>query len=417
MTGSGLTPGSFDRKAFTDVQHPFENSEYVSRLKRLRELMTQNKIDLLYVTTPEAVCYLHGYYTSWYKANSPMRYPQLYGTAVHAEHEKFIHFDNPTEIPQLMRTSISTDNRFFSTREGKPNVEFIMNELRKEGWLKGTIGLEFWSYVPNRAVSTMLERGFRENGCNIADASPLTREIRRIKSPQEIKYIEKAVQIADIGHRTIQRKLKPGITELELFGDVVQAMMAAGGEFPALIPIFTSTRVVNGVALSDGHSMASRKKIRKGEVLTADLCGVVNRYHGNVCRGFYVGKKPPSRLIDQYRRAGGVFSIVRKKLRGGMSVREVIRILREYYESVELWNSDGWGLGYELGLSLPPDWVGEFYFNLRDEEYLDRVLEAGMVTNYESLFNTSLIDTVVWERTATRTLSRTPAELLTTRQA
>ena len=130
MTTKGLTMGYFDPDALTDVQHPFEPSEYKTRLNNIRERMAQKKIDLLYVTTPEAVCYIHGYYASWYKANSPMRYPQFYGTAIHVDSDRFIYFESPTEIPQLARTSISTDNRYFLSREGQPNFDFILKSNR-----------------------------------------------------------------------------------------------------------------------------------------------------------------------------------------------------------------------------------------------------------------------------------------------
>ena len=64
-----------------------------------------------------------------------------------------------------------------------------------------------------------------------------------------------------------------------------------------------------------------------------------------------------------------------------------------------------------LGLSLPPDWVGDFYFHVRDEQGLDRVFEENMVTNFESMFNTWLVDTCVYGPDATRILSKTPLEL------
>jgi len=81
--------------------------------------------------------------------------------------------------------------------------------------------------------------------------------------------------------------------------------------------------------------------------------------------------------------------------------------------STDLWKIEGWALGYELGLSLPPDWVGDFYFCLTDENYLDRVFEDGMVTNFESFFNAALIDTIVYKKEGLRTLSKIPAELIT----
>lgn len=404
MPSKKVTMGRFDPAALDRVEHAFTMAEYTLRLQRVREAMSAAELDLLYITTPEAICWLHGYRTSWYKANSPRRYPQLYGTAVHVDQDHFIHFDYPTEEPVLFKTSISKDNRYFSAREGGQNLGFILRELEGEGWLGGRVGLEYWSYLPNRAVSEMMEAALRRKGCSVVDGSGVMREVRLVKSAQEIEYIQEAVRIADLGHRAITRHCQPGMTELALYGEVLAAMMAAGGEHQALLPIFTTSPVVNGQAMGSGHLMATRKEIRVGEHLCADLCGVVNAYHGNVCRGFYIGH-PPDTMIQQYRRAAGVYEVIRSELRAGMTVRQVNEILRRYYESVGLWSEPGWALGYELGLSLPPDWVGEFFFDVRDTQGLDRVIPENAITNFESFFNTTLIDTLVWERDGVRTLS------------
>jgi Xaa-Pro aminopeptidase len=412
VTNVGLTPGTFDPSLIGPVELSFSEAEYRSRIAKVREMMSERGIDLLWVTTPEAVCWLHGYFTSWYKANSPMRYPQCYGTAIHVGSERIIHFDNPTEMPVMARTSVCKDSRWLPDRRATPNLRFITEQLAKEGWLQGTVGLEFWSYIPNRAISTMFEGAFRAAGCEVVDASSLLRRARRVKSAQEIAYIEKAVEICDIGHRTIREQLRPGITELDLFGAVTHAMMKAGGEFPALIPIFNACPVVDGVPQSIGHSMASAKIINAGELLVADLCGVYHRYHGNAMRGYFLGD-PPKKMVERYRLAAGVYDVIKAELKAGMTVREVNRRLMRYYDVVGLWSeTGGWALGYELGLSLPPDWVGDFYFNLGDDEFLDRVFEDGMVTNFESLFDTALIDTLVWRKDGCHLLSKMPLELI-----
>ncbi len=407
----GLAPGAFEALPESARDLAFPRSEYLARMQRVRALMAERHIDLLYVTTPEHICYLHGFFASWYKANSPMRYPQLYGTAIHVDHDEFIHFDNPTELPVLAKTSISTDNRFFHSRAAAPNLAFIVGELKAQGWLRGTVAMEHWSYIPNRAVSTMLEGALLAAGCRVVDGSTLVRQARRVKSPAEIAYIEKAVALADIGHQALRENLRAGITELELFGEVTRAMMRAGSEFPALIPIFNAAPVRDGRPISTGHSMASRRMIQNGEFLTADLCGVYYRYHGNVMRGYFLGDPPPA-MVTQHRRAGGVFEVYAREVKAGMTVREVNAVLRAYYESVGLWDTPGWALGYELGLSLPPDWVGDFYFHFKDEQYLERVFEHNMVTNLESLFNTFLIDTCVYGKHGTRFLSRLAPELI-----
>src|SRR5437868_6576977 len=223
----GMTPGVMDPNA--GKQLAFTEAEYRDRQDRLRQLMRREGIDLLYVTTPEAVAYLHGFYCGWYKASGPMRYPQVYGTAIHAHSNKMIHFDQPTELSLIHELSVSTDNRFYPHREAKINLRFIMDELQREGLLKGRIGMEFWSYLPNRVVSHMFEDAFRERGCDVVDASAITREVRRVKSPSEIAVMKEALRICDIGHDAILEYARVGKTELEVMGEVTREMMAAGG--------------------------------------------------------------------------------------------------------------------------------------------------------------------------------------------
>ena len=90
--------------------------------------------------------------------------------------------------------------------------------------------------------------------------------------------------------------------------------------------------------------------------------------------------------MKRYELAGQAIDHAVTHLRAGMTVREVNKVLRSYAKSCGLMNEEGWVLGYELGLSLPPDWVGDFYFNIEDELYLDRVLSQGWspISKYSS---------------------------------
>ena len=120
MTDLGLTPGSTNVEALGEAQLAFSEEEYRGRIAKLRQMMSEADVDLLWITTPEAVCWAHGYFASWYKANAPMRYPQCYGTAIHVDSDSFIFFDNPTEIGITAMTSVSTDNRWLPSREAAP---------------------------------------------------------------------------------------------------------------------------------------------------------------------------------------------------------------------------------------------------------------------------------------------------------
>ena len=270
--------------------------------------------------------------------------------------------------------------------------------------------MEFRCYIPNRVISEQIEQAFIEHNTKVVDVSVMLRQTRLVKSTAEISYIEQAVGLCEIGHAAIRTKAKTGMTELELFGEVIRAMAANGGELAALIPIFTVSPFIKDHMVAIGHSLPGHRAIEADTILTADLCGVVHRYHGNIMQGHYFGE-PPKELVDRYRRAAGVYDVIENECKAGMTVADVNKILNRYYREVGLGDEPGWALGYELGLSLPPDWVGEFYFNIKDDDYLDRVFEANMITNFESLFNTSLIETLHWHESGVRRLSKSPPGL------
>jgi hypothetical protein len=58
---------------------------------------------------------------------------------------------------------------------------------------------------------------------------------------------------------------------------------------------------------------------------------------------------------------------------------------RDYYEEVGIWSDAGWVGGYELGIGFPPDWVGNFVYEVSGDDS-ERVFEPGTVVNYETQF-------------------------------
>ncbi len=170
-----------------DERRPaFSAGEYEDRLRRVRKRMAQDNIDLLWVMMPEGICYLHGMASSWYQANSPMAWPAMSGTAVHVDHDKVIHFDDRYHSHLLEGSPAPVEIRYF---RGQDQVDFMLAELESSGWLGGNVGVELWSYRPNPAISARFQGGFRGRGCTVVDGSDVLREVRLVKSPQEIAYI------------------------------------------------------------------------------------------------------------------------------------------------------------------------------------------------------------------------------------
>ena len=359
---------------------PFTANEYRKRLSRVRESMGREKIDLLFLSAPASLFYISGYQAEWYQSQSPKIWPPASGIAIHVDHDDFIDFDTEEEEVLSRYTTISTDTRIYrETAETTGMLPWIVQELKKEGWLPGTVGLEMWSYRPNRAVSETFQTALEKEGCRVIDGTDIVRKVRAVKSPQEIAYTEKAAQIAEVGHKTAIETIRPGMTELAVYGEIVNAMAKAGGENPA-IPVL----VTSGPKCACLHALASRKKIKKGETVNIDICGVFNRYHANMARTYSIGKPNPdvAKVVELSARA---FDVIAKLIRPNLPVAEFNERMKAYYQEAGIAQDSWWFGGYELGIAFPPDWVGQFVYDVQIDPG-NQLFVPGTVVNYESNF-------------------------------
>lgn len=351
---------------------PFDDQEYADRLKRCREAMAKANIDVLWVTCPEGMCYLHGYETSWYVSNSSTKWMPGMGTTVHVDHDKVILWGSESVIPSHAK------DRRPSSRGGRTDApKYLAEQLQQEAWLKpGTrVGMEFDSYLPSRAMSQAFESSFVDRGAKVVDGSRIMRSIRLVKSPAELAAMEHAARLAAIGHRAIAETFRPGMTQLELYGAVKHAMYSNGSEVPGL-----DMAVVPAVGLS--HWLPSRRQMKAGEPFASDICGVHKRYHTNIARTYFWGD-PPKEMLRLAKASEAAFEVLTRTAKAGTPVSVVAAALKRHYQDQGVWENRWYVGGYELGIAMQPDWVGEFNWSAA-EEGDNRLFQENMVTNYES---------------------------------
>jgi Xaa-Pro dipeptidase len=395
-----------------ELELAFSDAEYKDRLTRIRGRMARDGIDVLWLMAPESLYYVSGYKCEWYQAQSPKQWPATSGIAIHRDHDKFIMFDTPSEKIMCRFVTCADDIRTFPITERRDGISFIVDELKAEGWLSGTVGMELYSYRPNPAISARFRSAFEGSGMTVDDGSDILREIRWVKSDQEIAYMEQAASITDIGMTAARDAIRPGVTELDVYGEMIHAMAKAGGENPAI-----TLPVLSGAKANTGHSLASRKVIQHGEQVNVDVCGVYNRYHANAARAFHVGE-PAKDVMDFHAKSAGVFDVITEMLRPNLPVSELVTKTRAYYDEVGIWSDAGWVGGYELGIGFPPDWVGNFVYEMSDTNS-ERVFEAGTVVNFETQFFsphmsgiTYYIDTLMFKKDEALLPCKSPLELI-----
>lgn len=392
---------------------PFSVEEFDDRLKRIRRQMADAGIDMLYLMAPESMYYVSGYQAEWYQAQSPKQWPASSAIAVHVDHDKYILFDSEREAILGRIFTASTDTRLFPRDSLRDGAAFIVEELKAEGWLEGTVGMEFGSYRPNRIISQRLEALFQAAGAEIVDGTDILRQVRWVKSPAEIACLEEAARIANTGMAAAKAALAPGVTELEVYGEMVRAMAAAGGENPAI-----TMPVLSGTKTNALHGLSTRRKIQAGDIVLVDLCGVYKRYHINMARTFSMGE-PARDVAEVCGKAARSMDVISGLLRPNLPVRDFNRSIMTCLVEEGLWERRGWIGGYEMGLAFPPDWVGNFVYDPLSDINADRVFEPGTAVNYENQFflprhvgQYFTIDSFLFTDNQARGLSAPPFDLM-----
>jgi Xaa-Pro aminopeptidase len=270
-----------------------------------------------------------------------------------------------------------------------------------------------WAGRPSRGYSEVFQAALESRGARVVDATNVARNVRRIKSKREIACVLEAQRIADIGMQAAISHMAAGVTELDVYAEMTYAMAKAGGE-PAAITL----PVASGGKSACVHALASRRRIRPGDIVNVDICGVYQRYHANMARTFSVGE-PSQAVAERCRKVAGAVRLVADVIRPGLLVRDLLTALEEYYGSEGILEELWWVGGYELGIALPPDWVGGWFFDTWTDPG-EGAFDSGVVTNLEGNFYlpdmaglTMQINTLVFTDDSADVLYGIPPDLIT----
>ena len=127
----------------------------------------------------------------------------------------------------------------------------------------------------------------------------------------------------------------------------------------------------------------------EGDIVWVDFSASYNRYHADLARIFSIGE-PDRRWTDLYEKAAKSVEVVLQAMRPGDPMLKLHEVANDYIKEVGLepyaWLVDR----YDMGIAIPPDWVGHTFHSELGFEALD--FEVGMTTNYENVFDIVIED-------------------------
>jgi Xaa-Pro aminopeptidase len=204
----------------------FSKAEYERRYANIRKLMREQRLDCMLIVGGSAA-----YGRCWFN----FRYvTNMMGKAEMANYCFFPKDGDPAVVTRpghslaggmLARTAVR------NVIVGTPSVlGAIVNEVKELGYDKGRIGIV--EYDPYTSIPKNHWDYFTSN-LPQAEFLFITKEfiaMRLLKSKEEIAALEKSAEFGDIGICAMRDRVKPGMTEGEVFGIVHEAVMKAGGE-------------------------------------------------------------------------------------------------------------------------------------------------------------------------------------------
>ena len=184
---------------------------------------------------------------------------------------------------------------------------------------------------------------------NYRETPGLVLELRKIKSGQEITWLRKSSMLAMKGMRCVSELIGVGRTELEIAAEAEYEMRKAGSEGTPF-----STIVASGRNSWLPHATATRRQLRRGELVIVDLGAIYNGYSSDMSRTFALSPtRRQLKLMEVARRAQGV---ALAKVRGGSRASEVDKAARRVVTKAGYARFYLHGTGHGVGMEIhePP---------------------------------------------------------------
>ncbi len=218
--------------------------------------------------------------------------------------------------------------------------------VREAGLTGGRIGYEPHNVTvaQQQALARCLSQMPQEERPHLVAAPPLVEELRAIKEPEELDWIQRAVDLADEAFEAVARRLEPGWTEAQVAWEIERYAREHGADglsFPTI--------VAAGEWSAMPHAYPRERPIREGEPIVIDMGVRVNGYCSDLTRTIVLGEPD-----EQFRRLYDIVLTAQltaeELVRPGMTGEEAHLLAQRVIEEAGYGERFGHGLGHGVGL-------------------------------------------------------------------
>ncbi len=194
-------------------------------------------------------------------------------------------------------------------------------------------------------VSLWNEVASRTPGCSIVDKSDLIPQLRSVKSPDEIKVIQKAVDCTAVGFANAMQFLRAGVNEYQVQATLEHGYAMAGGRGSAFPPI-----VGGGLNSTVLHYKENNQTLADGDLVCIDSGAHFSSYGADISRTVPVNGIFTSRQKEIYSIVLQAEEAAIKSVKPGVTLAELDTIARQIITKAGYGDYFIHSIGHHLGL-------------------------------------------------------------------
>ncbi len=233
------------------------------------------------------------------------------------------------------------------------------------------IGLAGWAILP-----LPVYHGIREAfpQAEVVKADDILFRQRAVKSPAEIACLKEAFRITRVATDEVMKRLRPGMSELELVGLAQGIIYAQGAEYEGL-PQY----VLSGSASGHAIGRAGYRRIQKGDIVQLNLSARVHGYCASIGVPVSIGVPSPAvRSLLEFGLKAHRFA--RSLMKAGAAACDVARQYDEFVRREGFAAYTLYGPCHGLGMiEVERPWI---------EATSDYLLQPGMTFQIDTFFYT-----------------------------
>lgn len=315
----------------------FPMVEYERRLRELRQRMAARRLDAMIVTTPENITYLTGYHTPGYYYFQTVVVP--------LEGEPFMVTRLLEDSNVQTRTWIEHSHPYQDVEDPMARLAAALGGFGLEG---GRLGYERHCYFFRATEQEALLKACPRAA--FVDCSGLVEEGRLVKSPAEIDLMRRAARATEAGMRAGIEATGVGVTENDIAAAIHDAMIRAGGEYPAISPF-----VASGPRCWLGHATWEGRTVGPDETVFLEIGGCVQRYHTAMMRNVYLGE-PTREMREAEALILEAVDTCMAAMKPGVPAGEIDALSRRIFARNAFGAVQTTRTGYSIGIAFAPDW-------------------------------------------------------------